>query len=77
MFRKSDPQPNLFGVETHLPDNLQYRLKATWAYLFRFEVLPIPMRVEEALSDLYGITGRPNFKVVYFGKTLNLVSFES
>ena len=63
MFRKTDPQRNLFGVETNMPSSLRFRLKDSWAEIFRKEVLPILMRSEEDFAKLYGITGRPNFSV--------------
>ena len=63
MFRKTDPQRNLFGVETSMPSSLQSRLKGSWAETFRSEVLAILLRSEEDFADLYGITGRPNFSV--------------
>jgi len=63
MFKKSNPQQNLFGVDTQLSIGLRTRLKASWAQLFKKEVLPILIRSEERFSMLYGITGRPNFSV--------------
>jgi len=63
MFRKTDPQRNLFGVETSMPSGLQSRLKGSWAGIFRTEVLAILLRSEEDFAKLYGITGRPNFSV--------------
>ncbi len=63
MFRKTDPQRILFGVETNLPDSLQSRLKDSWAELFQKEVLAILLESEDDFAALYGITGRPNFSV--------------
>jgi hypothetical protein len=63
MFKKTDPQRNLFGVETTLPESLKSRLKGSWAEIFRSEVLTILMRAEEDFAALYGNTGRPNFSV--------------
>jgi hypothetical protein len=63
MFKKTDPQRNLFGVETSMPSGLQSRLKGSWAEIFRTEVLSILLRSEEDFAKLYGITGRPNFSV--------------
>jgi len=63
MFKKSNPQQNLFGVDTQLSIGLRTRLKASWAQLFKKEVLPILIRSEERFSMLYGKTGRPNFSV--------------
>jgi len=69
MFRKTDPQRDLFGIETKIPQKLKSRLKGSFAEVFRMEVLPILMRSEEDFADLYGITGRPNFSV---GRMLGL-----
>lgn len=63
MFRKTDPQRKLFGVETTMPSSLASRLKDSWAETFRNEVLSILLRSEEDFAKLYGITGRPNFSV--------------
>ena len=63
MFKKSNPQQKLFGVDTQLSIGLRTRLKASWAQLFKKEVLPILIRYEERFSILYGKTGRPNFSV--------------
>lgn len=69
MFRKTDPQRDLFSVETSIPQGLRTRLKGSWAEVFRNEVLPILMRSEKDFSVLYGITGQPNFSV---GRMLGL-----
>jgi hypothetical protein len=63
MFKKTDPQQSLFGIDTQLSDGLQTRLRASWAHLFRVEILPILFRCEDKFSVLYGETGRPNFSV--------------
>lgn len=63
MFKKTNPQQNLFGVDTQLTEGLQTRLRASWAHLFKAEILPILFRSEEQFSFLYGDTGRPNFSV--------------
>jgi hypothetical protein len=63
MFKITDPQLNLFGVHTSVGDSLRQRLSASWAPVFRTEVLPILMRSEEKFSILYGSTGRPNYSV--------------
>jgi transposase len=63
MFKKTDPQRPLFGVETQLHDSLKTRLKGSWAHLFNSEILPILLQHEDAFSSLYGTTGRPNFSV--------------
>ena len=69
MFRKTNPQQHLFGVDSTLPPGMRRRLKASWAELFRVEILPILMRAEEDFDILYGVTGRPNFSV---GRMLGL-----
>ena len=63
MYKKTDPQQSLFGVETQLPASLKARLKNSWAQLFRVEILPILLKSEDHFSILYGTTGRPNFSV--------------
>jgi len=63
MFKKTNPQQSLFGIERQLSEGLRTRLKASWAHLFRFEILPILLKSEEKFSMLYGNTGRPNFSV--------------
>ncbi|MHC4216009.1 MAG: transposase [Planctomycetota bacterium] len=63
MFKKSNPQRQLFSVDTQLSSGLRARLKSSWAQLFKAEVLPILIRSEDKFSILYGKTGRPNFSV--------------
>ncbi|MFH1672029.1 MAG: transposase [Pseudomonadota bacterium] len=63
MFKKTNPQQNLFGVDTQLSEGLQRRLRESWADLFKAEILPILFRCEDKFSILYGKTGRPNFSV--------------
>ncbi len=63
MYKKTDPQQSLFGVETQLNISLSKRLKESWAQLFRTEILPILLKSEDQFAVLYGKTGRPNFSV--------------
>ncbi len=63
MYKKTDPQQSLFGVETPLSKSLRRRLKDSWAELFRVEILPILLKTEDEFALLYGTTGRPNFSV--------------
>ena len=63
MFKKTDPQQDLFGVDTRVSEGLRRRLRESWAHLFKSEILPILFRSEEQFSYLYGDTGRPNFSV--------------
>lgn len=63
MYKKTDPQQSLFGVETQLTASLKTRLQGTWAQVFRTEVLPILLQSEDQFAILYGQTGRPNFSV--------------
>ena len=63
MFKKTNPQQNLFGIDTQLSEGLQTRLRSSWAHLFKVEILPILFRSEDEFSMLYGQTGRPNFSV--------------
>jgi hypothetical protein len=63
MFKKTNPQQSLFGIDRQLSKSLRTRLRASWAHLFRLEILPILFRSEENFSMLYGKTGRPNFSV--------------
>ena len=63
MFKKTNTQQSLFGIDTQLSEGLQTRLRSSWAHLFKVEILPILFRSEENFSMLYGKTGRPNFSV--------------
>ncbi len=63
MYKKTNPQQSLFGVETQLNESLRVRLKDSWAQLFKAEILPILLRSEDQFAMLYGKTGRPNFSV--------------
>src|SRR4030042_1981068 len=63
MYKKTNPQQKLFGVDTPLSPRLRNRLESSWAPLFRNEVLPILIRNEDQYAMLYGKTGRPNFSV--------------
>jgi len=63
MYKKTNPQQKLFGVDTQLSPSLRKRLKTSWAHLFKTEVLPILYRNEDRYAMLYGKTGRPNFSV--------------
>ena len=63
MYKKTDPQQKLFGVDTQLSFSLRNRLESSWAHFFKMEVLPILLRCEDQYAILYGNTGRPNFSV--------------
>ena len=63
MYKKTNPQQKLFGVDTELSPTLRNRLESSWAHLFKNEVLPILFRNEDQYAMLYGKTGRPNFSV--------------
>jgi hypothetical protein len=63
MYKKTNPQQKLFGVDTQLSPRLRNRLESSWAHLFRNEVLPVLFRNEDRYAMLYGKTGRPNFSV--------------
>jgi hypothetical protein len=63
MYKKTDPQQKLFGVDSQLSLTLRNRLQSSWAELFRKEVLPILLKNEDQYAILYGKTGRPNFSV--------------
>ena len=63
MYKKTNPQQYLFGVETQLSASLRARLKDSWSQHFRDEILPILFKSEDKFSSLYGTTGRPNFSV--------------
>ena len=69
MFRKTNPQRELFNIESQMAQGSRDRLKESWAEHFRLEILSILMKSEEDFADLYGITGRPNFSV---GRMLGL-----
>jgi hypothetical protein len=61
MYKKTNPQQKLFGVDTPLSPKLRDRLESSWAHLFKKEVLPILFKNEDQYAMLYGKTGRPNF----------------
>ena len=63
MFKKTNPQQSLFGIDTQLSEGLQTRLRSSWAHLFKVEILPILFKSEDEFSMLYGKTSRPNFSV--------------
>lgn len=63
MYKKTNPQKKLFGVDTQLSAGLRARLKTTWAHLFKAEIFPILFKCEDQYALLYGRTGRPNFSV--------------
>jgi hypothetical protein len=63
MYKKTNPQQKLFGVDNQLSAGLRARLKTSWAHLFRHKVLPILLENEDQYAMLYGKTGRPNFSV--------------
>ena len=63
MYKKTDPQQSLFGVQTQLSSSLRTRLKDSWAQLFKAQILPILLNSEDNFPMLYGTTGRPNFSV--------------
>lgn len=63
MYRRTSPQQQLFGIATQVSPSLRTRLEASWAHLFRVEILPILFRKEDDYRMLYGTTGRPNFSV--------------
>ena len=63
MYKQTNPQQTLFGVETQLSLSLSNRLKSSWAHFFKIEILPILFRNEDQYAMLYGKTGRPNFSV--------------
>jgi len=69
MFRITNPQQHLFGIDTSLPQGMRVRLMASWAQVFRMQILPILLAAEERFALLYGISGRPNFSV---GRMLGL-----
>ena len=59
MFRKKDPQHNLFEARNLVPPSKQRRLQASWAETFRRRALPL---IDEAqFASLYcDDNGRPN-----------------
>jgi hypothetical protein len=63
MYKKTNPQKKLFGVDTQLSAGLRARIKTSWAHLFKAEVFPILFHCEDQYAKLYGKTGRPNFSV--------------
>ena len=63
MYKRTDRQRQIFGVESQLSESLRTRLKESWAQIFNQEILSILMSNEDRFSLLYGTTGRPNFSV--------------
>jgi hypothetical protein len=63
IYKKTNPQQKLFGVDAQLSPKLRNRLETSWPHLFKTEVLPILLRNEDQYAILYGKTGRPNFSV--------------
>lgn len=63
MYKRTDPQQKLFGVDTQISAGLCKRLKSFWAHFFKEEILAILFRHEDQFAMLYGKTGRPNFSV--------------
>jgi len=63
MYRKTDPQQKLFGVDSQISPLLRKRLESSWAHLFKTEILPLLFKNEDHYAVLYGKTGRPNFSV--------------
>ncbi len=63
MYKRTNPQQKLFGVDSQLSPALRNRLKSSWAHFIRNEVLPILLKNEDQYAMLYGKTGRPNFSV--------------
>jgi len=59
MYKKTDPQQSLFGVETQLAASLRTRLQDSWAQLFRLEILPILLKSEDQFAMLYGKRADP------------------
>ena len=58
MFRKTEPQQNLFKADAGLPESLQKRLKGTWASVFQREILPVLMDSEEQFAISYRKKGK-------------------
>src|SRR4030042_4993377 len=63
MYKKTNPQKKLFGMDPQLSAGLRARLKTSWAYLFKADIFPILFKCEDQYALLYGRTGRPNFSV--------------
>jgi hypothetical protein len=63
MYKDTDRQAPLFGVDSSLGDSARRRLEASWAHEFALEVYPVLLEVEREFSGLYGSTGRPNWSV--------------
>lgn len=63
MYRRTDPQLALLGAVSGLPAGAGQRLKASWAELFRRDVMPELLATEGGFSVLYAGGGRPNWSV--------------
>lgn len=61
MYKKTNPQQKLFGVDTQLSSSLRNRLESSRTHLFRTEILPILFKSEDQYSFLYDQADRSNF----------------
>lgn len=64
MFEKTDSQDGLFSLKNQLPENVQERLRDSWAHGFAVKVMPVLLDVEQEFAGLYDQeTGRPCWSV--------------
>src|SRR4051812_46088097 len=64
MFRPTDRQLALDGVESGLGESGRARLKSSWAEGFRVKVMPLLLEAEGQFAAIYANNnGRPNWSV--------------
>ena len=66
IYKKTNPQQKLFGVDTQFSHRLCNRLESSWAHLFKTKVLPVLFRNEDRYDN-----GRPwpFSKMIVFAKS--------
>lgn len=63
MFRPTERQESLFGVDSGLSPSALKRLKGSWAEHFRKKVMPLLLESEVEFAALYSGMGRPCWSV--------------
>ena len=63
MFKPTDRQRSLFGVESRMGTSALERLKTSWAEGFQRDVLPLLLASEADFAEMYADIGRPNYSV--------------
>ena len=55
MLKKTDPQQSLLGVDTLLSEGPGTRLSASWAHLFKVEILPFTGAITAIIGGSIGV----------------------